>query len=99
MIENTEKTLPYAVKVDAILATLIGRNSINPEDCTPADHIDKKIDSVLKKAFSAANLTLSASTYSAYVAQSLVNYFDALSEAIQKDTYFSELVVAMEQQS
>lgn len=94
-----EDPLPHNLKLDSILATLIGKTAIQPEDCTPADATDKKVDSGLKRSFAAGNLALRASLFSAYSAQSLVQDFEKLAAAVQEGSECSDLLAAMEQQA
>ncbi|KAJ1120561.1 hypothetical protein NDU88_008725 [Pleurodeles waltl] len=98
-LENAEQKRPHNIKIDAPLLTLIGHSSINPEDCSPKDQLDKGIEKALKRSYEANNMSLMAGTYAAYTAQSLVKDFEKLAEDMQEEEDCSDLLVSMEQQA
>lgn len=78
-LEEAEAVLPQAIKVDSILAPLLGRSSLNHDDFT-SDPTDKKVAASLKHCFGAANLAVLAATCAVMTSQSLVKDFGSLAE-------------------
>ncbi|KAJ1091723.1 hypothetical protein NDU88_004840 [Pleurodeles waltl] len=81
LLQDMQRDLPDSIPIDPFLASLMEGMSL-AEDAVIKDSVDKMIDTALRKVYFGLYLSLQATIYGTYVAQSLITDIKALYQSM-----------------